>query len=308
MVVYMDVIWLLNFIVDVMLLWITAIIMKRPISKWKLLLGGLIGSLLIVMSLTPLSAYAGNPFIKLLFSFVMVFTVFGYKRFKYFISNVLTFYFVTFLTGGILIGVHYFIQFDFQLQSSVLLASVRGFGDPISWLFILFGIPIAWYFSKKRIETFEITTIQFDQLVDVMVEINGVSIQVKGLIDSGNQLYDPLSRQPVMIISTQSFRNQLPTEIIEATEHSENFLQGKTELPSEWSERVRFIPAKTVSKGNQLLLAYKPDQMIIQKDHESWNVQKALISFSNHALSSEDVFQCIVHPKMLTGISIKSVS
>ena len=197
----------------------------------------------------------------------MVFTVFGYKRFKYFISNVLTFYFVTFLTGGILIGVHYFIQFDFQLQSSVLLASVRGFGDPISWLFILFGIPIAWYFSKKRIETFEITTIQFDQLVDVMVEINGVSIQVKGLIDSGNQLYDPLSRQPVMIISTQSFRNQLPTEIIEATEHSENFLQGKTELPSEWSERVRFIPAKTVSKGNQLLLAYKPDQMIIQKDH-----------------------------------------
>ncbi|MGE6258666.1 sigma-E processing peptidase SpoIIGA [Heyndrickxia sporothermodurans] len=308
MVVYMDVVWLLNLLVDAMLLWMTAIILKRNISLWRVLIGGLIGSLLIIMSLTPFSDYAGNPFVKLGFSIVMVYSVFGFKRLKYFLSNLLTFYFVTFLTGGILIGTHYFIHFDFQLNNSVLLASVRGFGDPISWVFILIGIPISWYFSKKRMDAFEMIKIQYDQLVDVKIEINGICLDIKGLIDSGNQLYDPLSKQPVMIVSIQKCLDLLPKEVVEVTENTDNFLHGKTILSSDWNERIRFIPAKVVGKNNQLLLAYKPDQLFIQHGHECWDVKKALISFTNQHLSSEDVFQCIVHPKMLTGIPIKSAS
>lgn len=308
MVIYMDVIWLLNLLVDAMLLWLTAIILKRRIKLWKVFIGALIGSLLIILSLTPLSSYAGSPFVKLGFSIIMVYSVFGFKRMKYFISNLLTFYFITFLTGGILIGTHYFIHFDLQLENNVLLASVRGFGDPISWLFILFGIPIAWYFSKRRIEAFEITNIQYDQLVDVEMEINGVFIHLKGLVDSGNQLYDPLSNQPVMVASIQKCANQLPKEIFEISEDSNLFIKGDIHLSSEWSERIRFIPAKVVGKKNQLLLAFKPDHIMIHKGHESWIVKKALISFTSQNLSSDDSFQCIVHPKMLTGIPIKSAS
>ncbi|MGE8204167.1 sigma-E processing peptidase SpoIIGA [Heyndrickxia sp. NPDC080065] len=308
MVVYMDVIWLLNLLVDTMLLWMTAIILKRHISLWKVFIGGLIGSMLIIMSLTPLSTYSGNPFVKLFFSIVMVYTVFGYKRMRYFFINLATFYFVTFLTGGILIGTHYFIHFDFQLKQSVLLANIRGFGDPISWLFILFGIPIAWYFSKRRIEAFEMANIQFDKLVDVKVEISGLDLNLKGLVDSGNQLYDPLSKQPVMIVSIKTYLEQFPKEIIEVTENSDPFLQGKTQLPTEWSDRIRFVPAKVVGENNQLLLAFKPDTLIIHNANESWHVKRALISFTIQNLSSDDLFQCIVHPKMLTGISIKSAS
>ncbi|KYD08159.1 sigma-E processing peptidase SpoIIGA [Heyndrickxia sporothermodurans] len=308
MVVYMDVIWLLNLLVDSMLLWLTAIILKRQTSIWRIFIGGFIGSLLIVMSLTPFSSYAGHPIVKLAFSILIVYSAFGFKRFKYFFSNLLTFYFVTFLIGGLLIGTHYFIHFDFQLKNSVLLASVKGFGDPISWLFVLFGLPIAWYFSKQRIEDFEMANIQYDQLVDVKITINGISLQLKGLIDSGNQLYDPLSKQPVMIVSIQNVLDQFPIEIKEITDHSDRFLQGKTTLPSEWSEKIRFIPAKVVGKSNQLLLAYKPDNLIIEKEYESWIVKKALISFTNQRLSSDDMFQCIVHPKMLTGIPIQSAS
>ena len=69
----------------------------------------------------------------------MVFTVFGYKRFKFFLTGLMTFYLATFLIGGSLIGIHYFIQFDMNLSTSLVLANVKGFGDPISWLFVVVG-------------------------------------------------------------------------------------------------------------------------------------------------------------------------
>lgn len=308
LVVYMDVVWLLNLLVDSMLLWLTAIILKRHVTIWRIFLGGLIGSILIILSITPFAHYAGTPLVKLGFSIMMVYSVFGFKRFKYFFSNLLSFYFMTFLTGGILIGAHYFLNFDLEINKAAALASIRGFGDPISWLFVIFGLPIAWYFSKQRIDNFEMTKIQYDQLVEVKIAINGLHIVLPGLVDSGNQLQDPISKAPVMIVSTQSLLGTLPTEVMELSENQEKLMNGTIQLDSEWYDKIRLIPAKAVGKNHQLLVAYKPDSLHIQNEKGSWNVQKSLISFTNQKLSSDDTFQCIVHPKMLTGIQIQHAS
>ncbi|MEM5593652.1 sigma-E processing peptidase SpoIIGA [Niallia circulans] len=122
-------------------------------------------------SITPLSPYSNHPISKLLFSIVMVATAFGYKRFRTYIQALMIFYLATFLIGGTLIGAHYFIQFDFDLSSSVLLASIKGFGDPISWLFVLLGFPIVWYFSRRNLEGMEVTKIQYEQIIDVIFQI-----------------------------------------------------------------------------------------------------------------------------------------
>ncbi len=308
LVVYMDVIWLLNLLVDSMLLWTTSIILKRKVSLWRVLAGGLVGSVLIILSITPLAVYAGSPFVKLGFSFLMILSVFGFKRLKYFFSNLLTFYFATFLLGGILIGTHYFLNFNLQLNSSMFLASIRGFGDPISWIFVILGLPIAWHFSKQRINSFEMAKIQYDQIVKVQIEINGLKCILQGMVDSGNNLYDPLSKMPVMIVSTRKIEGMMPEDVLKITENSESVMNGTASLPAEWHERMRFIPAQSVGKKHQLLLAYKPDSIEIQTNQQCWTVKKALISFTTMQLSSDDQFQCIVHPKMLTGIPNSSAS
>ncbi|MBS4172434.1 sigma-E processing peptidase SpoIIGA [Bacillus sp. FJAT-49736] len=304
MVVYMDIVWLLNLMVDSTLLWLTAIILKRRVRIWRIVIGGFIGSILIILSITPIAPYAGSPFVKLGFSVLMVFSVFGFKRFKYYFSNLLTFYFVTFLTGGILIGTHYFLNFNMQLN----LASIRGFGDPISWLFVVFGLPVAWYFEKQRVSNFEMTNIQFDQLVKVEIHINGLHISMNGLVDSGNQLQDPISKAPVMIVSTQELNGILPNEVIELSENHEKLMDGSIQLKPEWYDKIRLIPAKAVGKNHQLLVAYKPDSLQIHNEKGCYQVQRSLISFTNQQLSSDDVFQSIVHPKMLTGIPIQNAS
>jgi len=299
--IYLDVIWLLNFLFDSLLLYLTGILLKKKIIHWRILLGGLIGSLIILFSITPLSPYTNHPISKLLFSIVMVATAFGYKRLRTYIQALMIFYLATFLIGGTLIGAHYFIQFDFDLSSSVLLASIKGFGDPISWLFVLLGFPIAWYFSRRNVEGMEVTKIQYEQIIDVIFQIGGKEFSIKGLVDSGNQVYDPISRLPVMFVSLKNIEKDMPAEIIRLTDQPEAIIYGSQPIAPEWESKMRIIPYKVVGKDHQLLIAVKPDSLLLKKEQEVIAVEKGLISFTNQVLSAEGIFDCIVHPKMLLG-------
>ena len=308
MVVYLDVIWLLNLLVDSLLLWLAALFLKRKASFLRILFGGMIGSCLVLLLATPLAPIAGNPGVKVLFSIWMVLAVFGYKRFRYFLSNLLTLYFATFLLGGILIGVHYFISFNADLHSSMLMANVKGFGDPISWIFVMFALPVAWYFSKRRLEDFETAKIQFDHLIDVAIELAGCRFQLKGLVDSGNQLYDPITKIPVMIVSTRGLEKTLPSEILEIAESPEKFLNGELELNEWWMDRVHFIPAQSIGKTHQILLAFKADEVEILNHRSGKFSSKALIHFTMQQLSADQAFSCIVHPKIAAAALEESAS
>jgi stage II sporulation protein GA (sporulation sigma-E factor processing peptidase) len=257
--------------------------------------------------LTPFE-YTGHPVVKLAFSILMVLIVFGFKKLRSFLKCLMAFYMMTFLIGGALIGTHYFIQFDFDLSTSVALASIKGFGDPLSWLFVLLGFPLAWHFSKSNLEGIEMAKIQYDQIVDVFVEFHGVNIQLKGLVDSGNQLYDPISRRPVMIVSIESLPDEFPEEIKRVAENPDLILTGEVTMPAEFESRIKIIPCKVVGQEHQLIIALKPELLKIQSEKETFIVEKALISFTAQKLSSDDNFDCIVHPKMLTGAATQVTS
>jgi stage II sporulation protein GA (sporulation sigma-E factor processing peptidase) len=303
--IYLDVIWALNFLFDTLLLYLTAIILKRKVKHVRLFIGGLVGSIIILLSITPIHAYSGHPVTKLFFSFLMILTVFGYKRLRYFLNGVVTLYLVTFLSGGALMGAHYFIQFDFNLASNVAVRSIQGFGDPISWLFVLIGFPLAWHFSKTTMEKIEVTKIQYEQLVNVTVKIAENTMSFRGLIDSGNQLYDPISKMPVMFVSIKHMTN-LPEVITRLASDTESIISGDIVLSPEMEHIMRIIPYKVVGQEHQLIIAVKPDEIIIESREDRLLVEKGLVSFTVQELSSDGAFQCIVHPKMLTGLKGKT--
>ncbi|WP_066370402.1 sigma-E processing peptidase SpoIIGA [Neobacillus fumarioli] len=301
MTVYLDVIWVLNLLFDSLLLYLSAIFLKRKIKLWRIASGGFIGSLIILLAFTPINVYSNHPVAKLFCSVLMILVTFGYKRLSFFIKALMTLYVSTFLIGGALIGTHYFIQYDTHLTAKVLLASVKGFGDPVSWLFVLVGFPIAWHFSRKNIECMEMTKIQFDQIVNVRLTIHNDQFEFKGLIDSGNQLYDPLSKMPVMFVSIKNTIDGFPEPIRKMAADPEGFIMGGDELPEEWQNRLRIIPCQVVGQEHQLIAAVKPDTIVIEHNGAGYLCEKGLVSFTMQQLSNDDAFQCIVHPKMLTG-------
>lgn len=301
MTIYLDVIWVLNLLFDSLLLYLSAIFLKRKIKLWRVAAGGFIGSLIILFAFTPLNVYTNHPIAKLFCSVLMVLVTFGYKRFSFFIKALMTLYVATFLIGGALIGTHYFIQYDTHLTASVLLTSVKGFGDPVSWLFVLIGFPIAWHFARKNMESMEMAKIQYEQIVDVTVTINNDAFHFKGLIDSGNQLYDPISRLPVMFVSIKNETEMFSESIRKIAADPEPFIMGGDGLPEEWQNRLRIVPCRVVGQEHQLIVTIKPDSILIEQNGARYLCEKGLVSFTTQALSADDAFQCIVHPKMLTG-------
>lgn len=299
MTVYLDVIWLLNFCFDGLLLWLTAIMLKRNIVWWRMAAGALIGSLSVLLMFTPFSLYVQQPFIKLVFSFLIVLISFGFKRFRYFFENLFTFYFATFMVGGGLIAVHYFLQSEIQMTKGALMTYSFGTGDPVSWLFVLIGFPILWLFSRKRIDGIREKKIRFDSIVDVMLTFDGVSISLKGLIDSGNQLYDPITKTPVMIVSANEMKDVLPPTLFEIMKLQNGLTSLYDERIGKWSHRLRLIPYRVIGKEQRFLLAVKPDRMMICYEAQWIEVQKGLVGLNEMSLSTDEEYQCIVHPKMI---------
>lgn len=201
MTLYLDVIWLLNWSFDCLLLYWTAIILKRRVALWRVCVGGLIGSFIIVLAFTPFYAIADRVYMKILVSLFMVLATFGFNRFNLFMKSVATLYFVTFLSGGILLGLHYLFEFQIVSKDPSQYAGINRFGDPVSWIFVMIGFPLAWQFSKRTLEGMEMTKLTHEQMVSVSVKISDFEGTFNGLVDSGNQLYDPITRSPVMIIS-----------------------------------------------------------------------------------------------------------
>ena len=162
----------------------------------------------------------------------MVLMAFGYKRLRFFFENLLTFYFATFVVGGGLMGVHFLFQDQFLVLNQMVDTKSPQFGDPISWIFVLIGFPLLSYFSKARVDDLRMKNITFDQLVDVEVILNEQTLSMKGLIDSGNQLVDPLTKTPVMIVTADSLKEILPEGLMELSKMFNPFHTAKILIKS----------------------------------------------------------------------------
>jgi stage II sporulation protein GA (sporulation sigma-E factor processing peptidase) len=82
----------------------------------------------------------------------------------------------------------------------------------------------------------------------------------------------------------------------------EQIIMGDERIPVEWKSRLRVIPCRVVGQEHQLIVAFKPDNIIINRENDVYECEKGLVSFTMQQLSADNAFQCIVHPKMLTGI------
>ena len=308
MTVYVDIIWLLNWLFDCLLLYWTVVILKSRVPFWRILAGGFIGSIIILLAFTSYAAWVDDIYMKFLFSIFMVLMVFGFNRFKLFVKQLATLYFVTFLSGGILLGLHYFFSFQVADMSTSTQLGMNRFGDPMSWFFVIVGFPLAWQFSKRTLNGMEMTKLHYEQLVTVTFQIGDFQAEYKGLIDSGNQLYDPISKSPVMIVSISGKENDIPTDMLTLFENPDKLITQDELADYSWADRIRVVPYKVIGQNHQLLTAIKPDSLHIQHDNKIYKVTHGLISFTLQQLSAENTYQCIVHPKMLTGVPVQSAS
>lgn len=297
LVLYLDVVWILNLLIDACLLKLTALMLKRRMSRVRFWLGALTASSIVLLLFSPFAVLVAQPFGKLLFSALIIAITFGFSRLSVFIQNLAAFYFTAFAIGGGLFALHYFFQ-DSSLYSENHFLTTMSYGDPISWIAVVTGFPLLWFFSKKRLDQTAVRKWRSANGAKISVRIIGSTVHARGIIDSGNHLHDPLTGTPVMFMQYAACREILPPVFAELVREEEPF-NLPAGLTDEWKSRLTWIPYRSVDGQTKYRVAIRPDQVLVAHEGKLIECRRALIALTEHTLSTSGDFDSILHPDML---------
>lgn len=197
MTVYVDGLLFLNFFFDFLLLMTTCTILKRNVSMFRIILGGFIGSLSILV----LFFKVGNFelfLIKIYLAFLMCIVCFGYKNIKYFLINFFSFYMVSIVLGGFL----YYLNLEFSYKHEGLIFYHKGVS--INVIFLVIFTPIILYIYIKQ---FNFYKYRVSNIYKVNIYIGRKVLNLDGYFDTGNTL--SFKGRPVIITNIDNtFKNK----------------------------------------------------------------------------------------------------
>ncbi len=189
MKVYVDLLLLFNFLIDLLLLLSVASILKRKVNFYRVVSGAFLGSFSVFCLFLPISNLSLLG-VKLLFSVGMILLTFPYQNFRYLLKNLGYFYFASITLGGIIYLWNTTFSFG-GVKTSFISNSYQ-----LNFLGMLFLAPIAIAYYVRKMKTMQ-ENYHFYQKVWMVVGKQSVS--GVGYIDSGNSLM--YKRKPVILAS-----------------------------------------------------------------------------------------------------------
>lgn len=298
--VYLDLLFLQNVLMDYLLLSLTSTWRTEAVRKWRMWVAAVVGGTYVLCFFNLHFGFLYTFLGKMLFSCIMVWIAFGYRSWKNFLRLLSTFYMTGFLLGGCVFALYWLLQsqvdvlysFHFLRQADMMQFSVLGV--------LAVGYPLSWLFARWTYRSLQRQKLVTDQLVQVSGFVLGHRFQCIGLVDTGNQLYDPISRTPVMMVETATLPF-LPEPLLRMADAA---LDGPLDemlarLDDAWVSRLRIVPYRTVGRRDGWLLALRPDRLSVQMGHRRYENPRVLIGLSTVSLSPDGTYQAIVHPSLL---------
>ena len=190
MKIYLDLVLILNFIFDLLLLITVSYVLKRNVSNFKLILGAFIGSLSILFLFISLNSF--ELFIlKFLISIGMCITSFSYRNIRYTLKNISYLYIVSIILGGFL----YFLNIEFSYKNNGIVFFHDGLS--VNVIFLIIISPIILILYKKQAK--ELKT-NYSNYYKVNIFLKNNIIKTNAFLDTGNKLSDPYFNKPVLIL------------------------------------------------------------------------------------------------------------
>lgn len=190
MKIYLDLVMILNFLIDFILLLSVKIILKRNIKLNKIILGSFIGGLSILLLFFNINSLF-LFFTKIIISILMIITSFGYKNIKYTLVNFLYLYMSSIILGGFLYLLN--IQFSYKHIGVIFINN----GLSVNFIFLLITSPIIIYIYIKQTKSLRYN---YSNYYTIEIYLNRKKYKYTGYMDSGNTLTDTLTKKSVILI------------------------------------------------------------------------------------------------------------
>lgn len=281
---YVDLIWLINFIMDFFMLWVTGRIVHLPTKFCRLCLGSAVGAFYTLLLFFPGLPLGISFLSKSICAVLMVLLVFYPQKPGKFIRALFYFYAVSFAMGGAVFAAAYYFRCPPGGQ----------------WVFNLAGIITALFLGYSGFFRGPKNYWQRQLLNQLTICFPENNIEVTALLDTGNQLTDPLSKKPVIVVESAVLEQILPPVLRQKM----NSGAGETSellasLDENWAARIRLIPYNSVGKKHGLMVGLCPDRVVIKNKQQEITTSEVVLGLVNRALSAENRYKALLHPLIL---------
>ena len=279
MVYYVEYVFLENFIIDFMLLFITGKLIKRIIIFKRLIIASLIGSLYVILTFYIRRVFMTFFIVKFSISVLMIMVAFDSKGILTNIRVVICFYITSLIMVGIMSALYY-LTYDKLTVNAIIMSIFIGYG--------------ALHFFFKEIKD---RILKHNYKRTVIISIGNKSKTLRGYIDTGNELKDPVTGKPVMVINIDCLRDiigdELHNRIIDfyQSKSYENLINQKNLI------NLRIIKYNTISNSGESIVCIMPDEIEIINENNNIFID-ALIGIHPKKISKDD-YDALLFKKIL---------
>lgn len=280
-IVYLDVFFMINFLMDYMIILITSKIAKIKKKRIRKLAGAGFGALYSVIVIKPLTNHLFKiTLVNILVAAVMVLISFGFMSASVYIKNVLLLFVVSFTMSGIINYLYY---------STIIGKYVRNVlsGDSNKVVnarkFILVSV-LAYILLSAIVRIIFIIRKDMELYYDVKITFRGKSVVVRGLYDTGNGLTEPVSGKMVHIAEYKILK-----PLLEGDEKAK--------------ENIYVIPFHSIGEEDGIMYGIRMDEMVVLVDDEPKFLYNPIIGIYIGNVSKRGNYSVILNRETFDGIN-----
>lgn len=287
-VIYVDILLVTNFLLNLLLLLTTAAFLKMKINIFRFLVGASVGAIYALIILAPSIGIILSLLSKLSVSICISCISFGGKTLRSITRQTAIYFIMSCVFAGLMLLIKTVFSSSYILVNNSASYFAVGFRQivliaAVSYL-CLYIIIKKMHVHKTGRECYTVTLF-----------CNEKQVTLNGFVDSGNGLYEPITQNPVSVVDYRSVCNLFPATIC-------NFMKGELsqihdEQDESWRKRLYVIPANFVV-GEALLPAFRVDRMLLSNGERSCMLNGSLLAVAKHEFNFENA-SVLLHPAVV---------
>lgn len=200
MKIYLDLVFLINFCYDFLILMTVDITLKRHTKISRMIISALLGGLSLGLLFLPLNSIF-LFLLKIVVSIIMILIAFKFKDIKYTLSNLFYMYMISITLGGFL----YFLDIQFSLKQEGLIFYFDGLS--INYILLLIIAPVILFLYIREHKKMK-STYNLNYDVKIIFK-NNKELVCKSFLDSGNRLRDPITKKYIILVEKKTLKQYI---------------------------------------------------------------------------------------------------
>lgn len=295
MTIYIDIVLIENLIMNYIILFTTAVVLKIKVSHIRLILASLLGAGYSIIAYMGIIKVYSSIILKIILSVLIIYIAFNPQNIKKMCKDLLLFYLVSFVFGGAAFALIYIIKPQNILMKNGLFLGTYTLKTVMLGAIVAFCIIIgAFAIIKNKIS-------KKDMFCEIEILINQKKIKTKAMIDTGNMLKEPITNVPVIVVEHILLYSCMPKEILNNLKEimGGDFKNIPCDIQEKYISKLKLIPFSSLGKQNGMLIGIRPEYVKVITDEQEKINKNVIIGIYEKSLTKKGEYQALIGIELL---------